>query len=288
MRLRRGARAALTFGASAKARLKTELAWRGRPRRRAPHGLAARLIVSLTSHPPRFGTLAPTLKCLLSQSVAPDLVVLWLGEGDAERLPPAVLALRERGLTIRSTADIGPFTKIIPALRAHPGDFIVTADDDVYYGPRWLERLVAAYDPAAPAIVCQRAHRVRLDAAGRPISYANWVWQVPAPETSPDLFPTGVGGVLYFPGALPELTLDQDAFLSLSPRNDDIWLYWMERLAGLNITTLGQDSPVVNWPSSQRAGLRMVNTTGALNNDVYVRRLFDAYGLSFDLKRRAA
>ena len=48
-------------------------AWRWRLKRGGrPHGLAAELVVSLTSYPPRFGTLAHTLKSLWRQNVKAD------------------------------------------------------------------------------------------------------------------------------------------------------------------------------------------------------------------------
>jgi len=45
-------------------------------------------------------------------------------------LPADVLELAPFGLDIRPTEDIGPFTKIVPALKAFPDAFIATADDD--------------------------------------------------------------------------------------------------------------------------------------------------------------
>ena len=42
----------------------------------------------------------------------------------------------------------------------------------------------------------------------------------------------GVGGVLYPPHSLHELTLRQDLFINLTPLADDIWLNAMARLNG--------------------------------------------------------
>jgi hypothetical protein len=268
--------------ASAVAQAETELRWTvGRTAAR-PHGLSAELVVSLTSHAKRFATLAPTLKCLLSQSVRADATVLWIGEADFDRLPRSVLALREHGLEIRRTRDLGPYTKLIPSLRSFPASFIATADDDVCYGPTWLERLVAGHDPARPAVVCHRAHRLRLDARGRPVTYLRWDWEAPERETSPHLVATGVGGVLYFPGALPEEATDEAAFRAVAPRADDLWLYWMERRAGVDVTTLGHRRPLITWLGSQRHGLNRVNVDGATMNDAAVEMLIARYGLPFE------
>lgn len=45
-------------------------------------------LISLTSYPPRYDTLEFTLKCLLSQTVQPK-VVLWLYKEDAKNCPLA-------------------------------------------------------------------------------------------------------------------------------------------------------------------------------------------------------
>src|SRR5262245_38312569 len=83
-----------------------ERRWRRRGAQ-APHALPAPLIVSLTSYPPRFHALASSLKCLLMQSVKPDLVVLWLAPADLNLLPARILALQRAGLCIETCPDTG-------------------------------------------------------------------------------------------------------------------------------------------------------------------------------------
>ncbi len=264
---------------------KTQLAWLAGPAEARPHLLPEPLIVSLTSHAKRFGHLALTLKCLLSQSVKADATVLWVAADEHRYLPKSVLDLQDSGLEIRKTRDIGPYTKLIPALRSYPGAFVATADDDVYYGSTWLERLVRGYSHAAPSIICHRAHRLRFDETGYPLGYLRWEWEVPAPETSPDLLATGVGGVLYFPGALPGEALDENAFRAIAPRADDLWLYWMERRQGVNVTTLGHARPLVTWLGTQRYGLNRSNVDGATMNDTTIRLLIAAYGQPLEVPR---
>ena len=143
-----------------------------RPFRPRPHGLPGALIVSLTSHLPRFATLHRTLKGLLRQSVRPDRLILWIAETD--ELPAKVEALSKRGLEIRRARHLGPFTKLLPALAAFPDAFIAIADDDVHYAPDWLEGLIGSHDPAAPAILCRRAHRLGTGADGAILPFASW------------------------------------------------------------------------------------------------------------------
>ncbi|SDE16015.1 hypothetical protein SAMN05421538_104192 [Paracoccus isoporae] len=236
----------------------------------APHGLDAPLIVNLTSYPPRFGALPHVLASLIRQSVRPDRVILWLAEEDEARLPDA---LRGMGVEIRLCTDVRSYKKIVPALRAFPGSYIVTADDDVYYGPDWLAQLVAH---AAAGVVSHRAHRVTLD-AGRPRPYAAWDRNLAAPLVDKLIFPTGVGGVLYAPGVFHPDVTDAELFQHLAPSADDVWLYWMHRLKGSRPAKIGGRFRIVEWPDSQTENLRSANLGGD-GNDRAVSALLDRYG----------
>lgn len=242
-----------------------------------PHGQKVALIVTLTSYAARFPTLHLTLRCLLTQSVRPDRVILWLSPDDLRRLPKAVRALEGAGLEIRETEDLRSYTKIIPALRAFPDAVLVTADDDVHYERHWLRALLGTWSGAADQIVCHRAHRFTLQKDGTVAPYESWPHDI-REEPRPDLiFPTGVGGVLYPPGALaPEVT-DAASFLELAPRADDLWLYWMGRRAGSLYCIVKDRQKLVVWPNSQAASLYAGNAqTG---NDFQIGPLVERYGL---------
>lgn len=77
-----------------------------------PHGLPATLILSLTSYPPRFGTLSLTLHSLLRQSVKADRTILWIAH--IPLLPKAVTVLQAAGLEIRATEDVRSYKKSSP------------------------------------------------------------------------------------------------------------------------------------------------------------------------------
>jgi hypothetical protein len=208
------------------------------------------------------------------QSVRADRIVLWISKGETALLPPNVLALRGAGLEIRECADLGSFKKIVPALRAWPRAFIVTADDDVYYPRHWLRDLLRAYDPRFTRIPCHRAHRVALSADGSPRSYRKWKPARPG-ETSPLVFPTGVGGVLYPPGSLHDDATREDLFGALCPTSDDAWVFWMAQLNGWRFKRVSGMS-FVCWPGSQVVALQNRNVAG--ENDRQIVKLSNQYG----------
>lgn len=243
----------------------------------AGHGLPRELIVSLTSFPPRFGTLDLTLASLLNQSIAPDRIILWLARGDEAQLPQAVRDLPR--VSIQTCDDLGSYKKLVPALEAYPGSFIATADDDVFYGEDWLRTMVSGVVPGEPLIVCRRAHRLTLSADARIAPYADWARKVrdaAARRPSVDLVPNGVGGVLYPPGVFDPIVLDRVLFTRLCPKGDDLWFYWTARRAGSRHRQCGGAFWQLHWPDTQDSGLWMINQEGG--NDVMVKALEAEFG----------
>lgn len=240
-----------------------------------PHGLPVPLVVSLTSYAARFPTLRLTLMSLLRQDVRPDAVILWLSETDRDLLPAEIRALP--GLEIRACADLRSYTKVVPTLCAFPDAYVVTADDDVYYEASWLSGLVAAAASGAH-VACHRAHRVAMLSPGQPAPYADWQRNIDTAEQGPLVFLTGVGGVIYAPGTLHPDTARPEIFTELAPSSDDVWLYWMHRLLGVEAQKIGGRRRILEWDGSQDSNLRQVNVTGGPGNDRAVAALVRRYG----------
>lgn len=238
------------------------------------HGLGSELVVSLTSYPARFGTLMPTLRSLVSQSVRPDRVILWIAEGDEQHLPDQIISMP--GLEVRVCPDWRSYKKIIPVLLDAPRSYIVTADDDCYYPVDWLERLVGAARDGA-AIACLRAHKVVMAGPGQPAPYEEWQHNLAAPARGPDVFLTGVSGVIYAPDVFhPDVTRD-DLFTRLAPSADDVWLYFMHRLAGVEAQKIGGRARILEWSGSQAGNLRTANRQNS-GNDAAIAAIIGHYG----------
>lgn len=240
------------------------------------HGLPYPLMVSLTSYPPRFPTLALTLRSLLDQRTRADRTVLWVTPEEEAGLPADVLALRDHGLEVAHAPELRSYKKLVPTLEAHPGWAIATADDDLYYPPDWLSRLVAAARAQPGAIVGLRCHMARTNAGGRLLPYNEWEYETAATEArqvGERLFPTGGAGVLYPPGTLSPRTLDRDTFMRLCPSADDVWFFWMARLAGTEHRRASGTLPLVTWPDSQEVALFRRNVTEDSGNDQAIRAL---------------
>lgn len=194
-------------------------------------GRNPRIIMSLTSFPQRMSDIHFTLYSLLTQTLKPDMIVLWLGadkfpnkEAD---LPESVLQFLDKGLTIKWCDDIRSYTKLVPSLKEFPNDIIITVDDDIYY-PDWLvEKLYNAYPQTPNQIHCLRAHKILFDKRGNLRPYNKWEHQTKNKKPSFLNFLTGVGGVLYPPHVLDKDVLNQPMFQKLAPLADDVWFWAM-------------------------------------------------------------
>lgn len=185
-----------------------------------------KIIVSLTSFGPRFNDLYLTIESIFQQSVKPDHVILNISKEHYARedLPQTLIDMEERGLMIQFTRNLGPYKKLIPTLENFKNDLIVTMDDDVYYPEYVIDRLLKSYLSEPYYVHCLRAHKMTLDQEGAILPYREWDFDTEKILPGFDIFPTGVGGVLYFPGCFTEEVLDEKAFQELCPTNDDIWL----------------------------------------------------------------
>lgn len=195
-----------------------------------------KLIVSLTSFPPRIPYVHITITSLLQQTVKPDMVILWLAKEQfpnlEKDLPNELIRLQEFGLSIMWYHDVKPYKKLIPTLINFPDDIIITVDDDVFYDETLVERLYKSYEKYPEYIHCHRITKImnkngnfnaKIKKCYKKPSFANKL--------------VGIGGVLYPPHSLYKDVTDEKLFMELAPTNDDIW-FWI--MAVLNDTRIMQ------------------------------------------------
>jgi hypothetical protein len=246
------------------------------------HSLPGQLIVSLTSHPPRFPMLRQALDSLLDQDMRPDAVVLWLARHEFASLPSDILRLD--GLTIRQCEDLRSYKKLIPALEHYPGAFVLTADDDLVYPRTWVRSFAEAFrGPHAKEILLRRARGVgALAGVALPIPYNDWPLLPPNTEGIWH-FPTSCHGMLVPPGAFsdrnPALAaevMDMAKAQQLCPMNDDIWWYWMGLRAGSTFRVIDGD-PIRDLPTGKDGLWSQHNRDGG--NDRQIAAMIEAYGM---------
>lgn len=253
------------------------------------------LVVSLTSFSKRIHDVYLTIESLLQQSHQPDRIVLWLSaEEFSDADIPAILRRQcERGLEIEFVEeDLGPYTKFFYALKKYPDALLLTVDDDILYPQDMVDQLYKAHLRAPDQIHCTRGHRIRLDEKGELLPYKQWWRRNDDRDSSLMIFPTGVGGVLYFPGCFADSIDDVEAFRRLAPNADDVWLKAMSLKAGTVCTMLeGRGVWMQRFPviaGSQEVSLKRRNKSKRSGNDEQIKAVFNAYDLMPVLREVAA
>lgn len=237
------------------------------------------LIVSLTSIPERFKKLPICLESLLTQSLKPDRLILWLAVAPT-KVPASVYKLTKRGLEIRHCQDIGPYKKLIYCLKEFPHSLIVTADDDIIYPKFWLKELFNAYRREPEYIHCYRAHYMERSSEGHLKPYRKWRFGANG-ITGPSLylFPTGAGGVLYPPACFADEILNEKLFMHLCPTGDDIWYKAMSLKKGVLCKKIHPyQKEFIQIKGTQKHALWRENTV--LNkNDQQIKAVFEHFNL---------
>ncbi|GGK08725.1 glycosyl transferase [Alloalcanivorax dieselolei] len=250
------------------------------------NALEEEIIVSLTTFDKRIDNVYLTIESLLQQSLKPDRIILWLSEPEFRRADvPHILTLQQqRGLEVAfCPEDLGPYKKFYYTLMRYPHSLVITVDDDMLYPHDLVDRLYRSYRAMPGVIPCLRAHGMRFDSRGEVLPYKQW--EKPTSDSAPSLltFPTGVGGVLYFPGCLDEQVLDATLFRSLCPNADDVWLKAMSLKRGTacrRVPDYGDFKtgfPVVE--GSQLHSLKRANKSAVGGNDSSIRAVFDHFDL---------
>jgi len=194
------------------------------------------VIVSLTSFPAAITFACGAVRSILSGSVKPDKVVLYLTSSQfpGGGIPRELTLLIEENpiFEVRFyNEDIRSYTKLIPALKDFPDAIIVTVDDDVLYHKNMLRGLLRLHKRYPDAVIAHRARHLKLG-----VPYSMWKRSKPHRYIFYGLRPkfsnlqTGVGGVLYPPNSLSAEMLDSKIFMETAPTVDDIW-FWAAAVA---------------------------------------------------------
>jgi len=221
------------------------------------------VIVSLTSTPERSQILFYTIQSILKQSFRPDLILMNLSESSYlsdSGFDALAHWLNKDNLKVNLVRDIGPYTKLLPALEyADTKDIIVTADDDVLYDKNWLKNLVEAATSEPDSIVCCRARIIKKNIFGNWQNYSNWDL-INTRIKGFDILPMGVAGVVYRKSLLDLDFLKDHKFLKIAPTTDDLWF----RMASLR-----KNTPVAVFPEIDHQNIYMQHSFGLGRENMY-------------------
>lgn len=194
------------------------------------------VIVSLTSFPGAIEYAAGAVESILKGSVLPHKIVLYvtLSQFEGLDLPDKLKRLEKENdiFEIRNyDREIRSYRKLVPALADFPEATIVTIDDDVAYHPHMLRDLLRLHEKYPEYVLAHRAKKIKPGKPYKKWSKYRW-YHFLTKRLHPgfDNIQTGVGGVLYPPGALKSEMIREDLFTKLAPTADDLW-FWAAAVA---------------------------------------------------------
>jgi hypothetical protein len=165
------------------------------------------------------------------QTIRPERILVWLSKdeynSDLSLLPKELGIFFSYGVEFRFCEDIRSYTKLIPALLAYPEYTIVTADDDIFYKKKWLEKLWKLHLKKPNTIIAHVVWKISFTKRKQVKKYNTWKKDLKTHIDSPFLMAMGVGGVLYRRELLYKDFDNITLFMKLSPVADDIWFYFM-------------------------------------------------------------
>lgn len=243
------------------------------------------IIVSLTTYGLRIDTVYLAIESIFQQTLKADKVVLYISEKDFwdDKIPILLRKQMERGLEIRYVKDIGPYTKLLYALKDFPNDIVITIDDDYIYPIDTIEKLVRAHSIHPKAVCCHHSRTITKKDRQRLYHYNSFPQTYPSNHSLSDNYlAEGFGGVLYPPNALHEDVFKENLFKKLSPMADDLWFKAMELLNGTPVLQIARNKSWIyemsRIESVQDTGLMNVNVTNN-KNDSQLKAILDFYHL---------
>lgn len=202
------------------------------------------IVLSLTTYGDRINDVYLTIESLLSQTMKPDRVILWLAKNEfsLDNTPSVLISMADRGLEVRFCDDIKSYKKLVPTLKICPDDIIITVDDDMIYPRDLVECLFKEHLLNNDLIICNRARKITFDNIGNVNPYNKWEANLGFYESSRHVLGIGVGGILYPPHSLDIEVLNEDKFMKLAPHADDLWFKVMALKKNTNYkqTTFGK------------------------------------------------
>ncbi|MCE1983991.1 hypothetical protein [Enterobacter ludwigii] len=244
-------------------------------------------VVSLTTYGWRYNFVFLTIESIFFQEVKPSVIFLWIHK-DEHICPISKWFLQrqiKRGLIVRYVdIDTRSYKKLSYILSDTncAFDFIVTADDDVFYPKSWLRNFVE--NPKVNThILCNRGRVITFESnTGLLKSYKYWPLANASHNSRNCILPTGVSGICYPIKALDMRISDFDNIHKLCPYADDIWYKMITTANGYKSVIL--EHSIDHFPplvTSLNKGLEKMNVNEDLNTRQFTNSL-SYFGLGKD------
>lgn len=197
-----------------------------------------KVIVSFTSYPKRIGTIYKVLDSIISQTVLPDKIVLYLSSSEFKNFGklPNFEKYEKLGFEIHwHEENLMSYKKWFYAFQEYKNDIVITIDDDILYPNIALETLLKYHAQFPKCIIARRAAIITKKSDGTIAKYVDWCSAgysfVGIPRM--DIVATTGGMTLFLPWLFKQEVLNVGVFMEKIPYADDLWIKIMEVYSGI-------------------------------------------------------
>lgn len=239
-----------------------------------------KIIVSLTSYPGRIESTYYAIKSLMSQSMKPDRIILWLSalQFPDKKLPQSFEKLKKAGLEIRFTEDdLRSHKKYYYILQEQkPDELVITFDDDLIYEKKAIQRLYEKHFEYPDCVICNRGvsllYSKETGIKRRPLGTGLFTDDgVGSPSSL--VAPSTGAGCLYPFGIMPESTFNKDDIINKAFTTDDLWIWYNCLRKGVKVIKTKKISRALSEVyKSQNEKLFLINGIIGNENDRVLSR----------------
>ena len=198
-----------------------------------------RYIVSFTSFGKRLEHVEKMLQCIDKQTLINFEVCITLYKDDVKFITPELHHRINNGKLklIVADIDLGPHLKYFYAMQQNPDAVVITIDDDRYYAPNTIEKLVEMHELHPNDIIANCAIKMRqYNNMLLPLSY--WFQRLERNESSMIGLAEGFCGILYPAHIFKDLDKQVNRILKCK-YDDDLFLKVLEIEHNIKVTATG-------------------------------------------------
>lgn len=236
-------------------------------------------IVSLTTFPNRINTLWIVLDSIFNQTILPAKIILVLSIKEFPNkmgdIPNSIKFFISKGLEIVFVEyNLLPHNKYYYALKTYTDRGIITLDDDLYYWPDTIERLVKL-NLKFPECICANS----LEKVFFINNSLNLIKDYDEEQKSFRNMALGVYGVYYPTSFRSDELFDTENIKKMSLKADDLWLKVHALLLGIEVICGSKYTTPLFVLGTQKVALRFTNV-GENYNEYQWKNLYRYYNLS--------
>lgn len=242
------------------------------------------VVCSITTIPQRINFIKYPILSMLHQKIRPNLIVVYVDKDKFtnDMIPNEIKEYVDQGLVhFRLVRDVMVHTKYFYAFQEYPNSLILTVDDDCVYSSTLVKKLLKIQSKYPNTVSCSRGHYLLLDKNNMFLPYCNWGWNKQSVAPDMRVVPTGVGGVLYNPKDFKISPCQEELFMKLSAKNDDLWLKAIEIVNNIPSVTLKRLDYHYSYTIEESQDVALNKTNVAMNaNDVFWSNLTEHFNLA--------